>query len=80
MKKFRLLLLTLMLVGGVSMFNQSATACADGEGDCSSKNGDRPVGCACCSDNHCDSGKCGKDDKCAAKTEGMELTIEEGGS
>ena len=76
MKKFRLLVLALMLVGSVSMFSGSTTvyACADG-GGCTGS--DRPLGCACCSDNHCASGNCLPNDRCGSKKgEGIEIIQE----
>lgn len=65
MKKFRLMILILMLVGGISMFNPpvSADECSDEEGPCTGY--DRPNGCKCCSENHCHSNYCDKTNHCA---------------
>ncbi len=78
MKKIRLLMLVLMLVTSFSIFDGATTktyGCADG-GGC--PQADRPNGCACCSDNHCDSGYCNPaNDKCSARPGGgIEIILE----
>lgn len=75
MKKVRLLLLAMMLVGGGIMFNSSASvieSCGAGGEGCPVGPGG-PNGCRCCSDNQCDSGYCGTNDKCAKKPDGPPL-------
>lgn len=67
MKKFRLLVLALMLVGSGTMFNESASAECGGDSmvveGCTGS--DRPNGCKCCSNNHCASNWCDiNTDKC----------------
>jgi len=71
MKKLRLLLLVMMLVGSYSTFNASNGNCngveVEGEGGGTCPREERPIGCACCSDNHCASRKCSSSsDKCVA--------------
>lgn len=67
MKVFRLFALTLMLVGVWFMPERPVSACADPGANCPAQQ-PRPNGCACCSDNHCQSGNCNlTTEKCEPK-------------
>ncbi len=58
MKVIRLIALTLMLTGVWFMPERPVSACAIPGANCPPPPEQRPDGCACCSDNHCESGKC----------------------
>lgn len=78
MKKIRLLMLVLMLVGGFYIFDGTTTktyGCAE-DAACP-PNAPRDNGCKCCSDNHCVSGYCGTNDKCADRPGGPVIVLEE---
>lgn len=69
MLKIKLSVFLLMLCGSIMMFDSPITACSGGGENCPQAN--RPVGCACCSDNHCASGKCDiTTEKCVNKDDG----------